>query len=305
MMNPVLQSIEAVIEQTEHVRINYDKAKEFAQNILEEDIKHWMEESPVNFSRLSSDERLAFLFVFNSISFSYWGNPKWTVEDQERGTWSMLTSLQRALEEEKSILNPDYLANLKQEDLERILRGNVKIPMLEERLQILRELGKVVSNCYNGNFANVIVDGEGDVLKLLEVLVNRFPSFNDSSTYHGEKVYFHKRAQLLISDISYAFGNLTATEQLTACADYILPMGLRYFRVLEYSPEFTEKIDNKVTLNENSEEVNENRMATILAVEKIAKERGITSMQANDYIWNLAPIIPETEQYMLVRTTKF
>ncbi|GAI94576.1 unnamed protein product, partial [marine sediment metagenome] len=59
----------------------------------------------------------------------------------------------------------DYLANIKQEDLEEILRGNVQIPLLKERLEILKELGNIVNQKYKGSFDNVI-NKEVDAIKL-------------------------------------------------------------------------------------------------------------------------------------------
>ncbi|GAI94571.1 unnamed protein product [marine sediment metagenome] len=112
-MNPVTESIDYVVEKSKHVRINRDKIREFTNSFNPNILKHWLDESLFNFSELNDKKKLNFLFVFNSISFSYWGDPKWSVEykekKHERGTWSMFAALERALQEGKPILNPDYI----------------------------------------------------------------------------------------------------------------------------------------------------------------------------------------------------
>ena len=83
MENSVLKSIEPVIERSRYVRVNKDKIRDFAESFSPAELRHWLQDSPFDISSLSNEEKLAFLFVFNSISFSYWnkhGEEKWTVE---------------------------------------------------------------------------------------------------------------------------------------------------------------------------------------------------------------------------------
>ena len=77
----------------------------------------------------------------------------------------------------------------------------------------------------------------GDAVKLLDIIISAFPSFDDVSTFNGKKIYFYKRAQLLVSDIYQLFGgegygNLINIDQLTACADYKLPQSLRTLGII-------------------------------------------------------------------------
>ncbi len=305
-MNPVTQSIDSLLVAPKHVRINLKKVQSLAQEISTKAPKHWSQDCPVDLSHLSKNDAIAFKFVFNAISFSYWGEPKWhSPANFERGTWNLIYSLHQANKEGTPILDSQFLSGLKTETLRHILRGNTEIPLFEERLRILQEIGEITSNQYNGDFSNVIEDGNYEALQILGILTKRFPSFNDSSIYEGKKIYFNKRAQLLVSDLAHEDERVTGVEELTACADYILPMVLAYKKAIELSPEVMDKISEKIILDEDSEEVNKIRMSTIKCVEEIATQSGLTQMQVNDYLWTAAPNVPIEVEYMRVRTTRF
>ena len=220
----------------------------------------------------------------------------------------MVASLVRGLEAGKPLLNPDYLKQMKRSELEQLLRGNTEIPLLDERLQILNELGNVVMNLYDGDFNNLFKSN--DALSLLEEITSNFNSFNDYSFYKGKKVLFHKRAQLLISDINNSIKPLRNADKLTVCTDYKLPQYFRYKNVLEYSPELLSKINNGFVIERGSDEENERRtmtawigyeMTRILAL----RFPEVTPMQVNNYIWIKSQDISPNFPYELVRTTAY
>ncbi len=308
-----LESLEFVVRNSRHVQINEEQVRGLAKNFAGLNSGHWIESSSLARSSLNYQQKTAFLFVFNAVSFSYWGNPKWTIEYENqtynRGTWSLIAAIQRAMKENIPILDSSYLVDLSVEELGHILKGNVEIPLLEERTAILREVGLIVTKKYNGNFLQVISNpNSNSVGDLVDKIVGEFPSFNDSSSYNGEKVYFHKRAQLLVSDLNHSLGLGLDIHKLTACADYIIPMVLRYLGILEYDSALASKVDHQIEIQKDGEEENEIRAGTIVAIEQIKKELSkpnLTSMQLNDYFWLAGDTIPETEFYHLTRTTAY
>lgn len=321
-LNPVLESIEPVIAQAQDVAIDKERLEAFVESIHIQNMQHWMSATPIDMSSLNEDEHLNLLLVFNAISFSYWeepSKPKWAISEgtqpYDRGTWNMIAAIVRAHNQGTTILNPEYLAYLSENNLEEILRGNTQIPLLRERHTILQEIGKVVIKSYGNSFRNVVDSAQGDALVLLEKLVTDFPSFDDASVYGKSRVYFHKRAQLLVSDICTVTQRQDTQQwknqdRLTACADYKLPMVLRYHGVLRYSPTLAEKIDHGIHIPHQSKEEVEIRAATIAAVE-IIKERlqtkvpHVTSMMINDYLWLMASEIPAVCQHHRTRTTTY
>jgi hypothetical protein len=115
-----------------------------------------------------------------------------------------------------------------------------------------------------------------------------FSYFNDISIISGKKVYFYKRAQLLLSDIYEHHTFLIDSDKLTACADYKLPQVFRYLGIFEYSFNLERKINKKVPLKKNSLEEIEIRANTIEVVRELSEFTGINQRKINDYLWLMA-----------------
>lgn len=319
MDSKVLETTKFVLDNSKCVKIRKEAIREFCKHFSESHINHWLNESPFDFGKLNENEKLHFLLMFNAISFSYWGDPKWAIEyNGERfdGSWGMIAAIGRAVENKKLILSPNYWSRISTKEFYAILKGNTEIPLIEERFKILREVGAVLVKEFEGNFENLVRKSKFDALELLDLIVKYFPSFNDFSIYKGKTIYFYKRAQLLVADIYQMFngggyGKLKNWDKITACADYKLPMVLRKLKILEYSKELENKIDNKVEILKDSEEEIEIRANTIWAVELIKKELKknipkIDSIHINDHLWLLGQIKSEKDKpYHRTRTISY
>lgn len=319
-MNPVLESTKFVVENSNYVKINKDKINDFAKTFTREHTKHWWKDAPVDLSGLSDKEKLHFLLVFDSLSFSYWGDPTWTIEypgkKSNSASFCLIYCIKRALDEGKPILDPKYLAKLNRVELANILRANVEIPLLDERLKTINQVGSVLTKKYNADFSNMINEAGKDASKMVKLIVENFPSFDDTSVYKGKTIFFYKRAQLLASDINLVFdkkgyGEFKNTNEITAFADYKLPQVLRKLGIFSYTQELAEKIDHKILIPKGSEEEVEIRANTIWAVELI-KEKvrekipDIDSVRVNDHLWLSSGKIPTTEKpYHRARTTAY
>ena len=318
-MNKILESCHFVSKISQHVKINENKIIEFSNSFLQKNVTHWFAESPFDLTKLKTEELLNFLLVFNSINFSYWGNPKWqiTYKDKEikGGSYCMITVLGKALENNFPILDAKYLSEINENDFAKILEGNVEIPMFQERLQIIKEVGKSLLENFSGKFSNLIKESEKNTQKILNLIQTYFPSFRDESTYSSKKIYFYKRAQVLINDISQSckekFCQFKDTNELTACADYKVPFVLRRLGILEYDEYLSHKIDDKIQLEKDSIEEIEIRANMIFATELIKQKvqekfPQINSIQINDALWLLGRTdLPDDKPYHLTRTTSY
>src|SRR3989338_1804752 len=285
----ILKCIGPVRTQSTHVHINDDNIRVFVHSFDKNKISSWLHISPFDLTQLSQAEKIGFVFALNSMSFSYWGIPKWTITYHEKeydGAQAMMACLGRA-REQGIRFTPNYFATIRREDLEEILRGKGEIPLLDERLKDLQEVGKVTLQKYKGDFRYLIDQAQGDAVQLVDLLVNNFPSLRDSSNYRGQRVWFSKRAQLLTSDINYVVENL------------------------KYSDELQQKIRAGIQLPAGCEEEVEIRAHTIWAVELIKEQLKqtpphLTSMQINDYLWLEGQVkLPTDELYHLTRTTAY
>lgn len=318
-MNQILESCEFVVKNSKHVKINLKEIEDFCNYFNHEHINHWLNESPFDIKALNPRDRLHFLLVFKSISFSYWGDPKWKIQYHSKeidGAYGMIGALGRAIENKFPILDAKYLSTISITDLNKILEGNVQIPLLEKRLKILHEVGTILLKKFDGDFTNLVKLAKSDSKKLLELIVENFPSFEDVSRYKGKKIYFYKRAQLLISDIHQAFsghdfGKMKNISELTACADYKLPLVLRRLGIFEYSETLAQKINNQIILEKDSEEEVELRANTIWAVELIKQKvknkiAHANSIHINDHLWILGQKkLKNDKPYHLTRTTAY
>src|SRR3989338_4649130 len=260
-MNSILQSIVPVIQQAEYVGIN-DK-------ILEEicacfETLNCVSQRPYRPSPLSQEEKLQFHLVSNAINFCFWSIPpaqKWEIEYQDKiigGAYGMKAALHRAREEGYPILDASYLETLREQDFAHIVRVKGNLPLFHERISFLQQLGSILKKRYDGKAVNVVDAGEGDTLKLLDEVTSQFPCYDDHAVYKGSKVFFHKRAQLVVDEshetLEPVGRGLFRIEELTALADYKVPQVLRNIGILEYQPELAERVDSYQIISANSPE---------------------------------------------------
>jgi hypothetical protein len=209
----------------------------------------------------------------------------------------MIAAIMRAHEEGEPILDSRFRSEISHDDFANILRGNVVIPLLSERWEITKEVADALLHKSNGRFTDLIHLANNDAFMLLKSLVDMCPSFDDSSLYKGKRIYFHKRAQLLIEDASQFLktrneNDLTNVDLLTGCGDYKLPQVLERIGILSYEQTLSEKIIRKTILPHNGEEEIEIRANTVWAIELIREElakrgRHILSRAISNYVWLL------------------
>jgi hypothetical protein len=311
----ILDTIAPVIPYLRHVAIDEAQVSEVCAHVIPDTLclPAWDEDV---FISHPPEARAAQLLLFNSINFSYWGEPKWTIDFCGRpldGAWAMLGSIARAVDEGSPLFDGATLASISASDLRHILRGNVEIPMFQERLDILHEVGRVLVAQFDGSFINLIRAAENDVVALVRLLVTRFPSFDDVATLAGHIVAFYKRAQLSAAMLYEAFdgagpGDLRRVEELTVFADYKLPQVLRRLSILRYAPHLADQVDRREPLKAGSREDVEIRVATVWAGELMRRALvprflQVTALHVDYWLWNEGQVQgPDVRPYHRTRT---
>lgn len=297
--NPVKQTAEVVSATSAFVTINKNRISHFCGTLDPDDLQQpWLTAAPVDLSTLESNARLNFVLLISSLSFRYWGKPKWTVEYQGRnfdGAWGLVVALWKALEGGSLKLDPKSWSDFDERRARKILTGNVLIPRFDTRLKILRQLGHVLGQEYKGSFRYLLESVQSDAVRLVLFLANELPSFADVSRLNGRTIFFYKRAQLLVADIVRTCSEIVPDDvhdisHLSACADYKLPWLLRKLQILAYTKALSERIDRGMEIPPNSREEIEIRANTVWAVELITrtlrtKVPKVTAIQVNDYLW--------------------
>ena len=112
------------------------------------------------------------------------------------------------------------------DQFKEILKGNVDIPLLEERYRIIIRIARIVNEKMNSSFYDYIRGMTNDK-EIFEIILNNFSSFEDTRTYQDRTIYFYKLDQLLTSDILHVIKNKEHIEvdysNLLGCADYKIP----------------------------------------------------------------------------------
>lgn len=281
-MQEILETVQPVVEAAKYVRINPEAVKAFADSIKHSDLDGSEFGDDTTLSDATEEQRVAFVFAYDAVNFCYWGDPKWAVSvggKELGGSASMMEALKRAVAEGYDVLDSKYLADISEADLRHILRANVEVPLLSERLRLLRDLGKGVVGNFGGSFSEVLKRANYNAADLVRLIVKSFPEvFDDHANYNGNRVNFYKRAQLVSAHICELEGlgllshAMTGFNELTAFADYKVPQLMRRFGILEYSDELAQKVDSQMLIEPGSDEEIEIRAATVWANELATRE---------------------------------
>lgn len=310
MLNKVLDSCYYVYNNSKFVSINKEKIKDLINDSIFHNKEHWLEFNPFGLLDLNIEDLVNFLIIFGSIDFSFLGNPKWTIKGPNTdldGAMALIYAL-LMLREKKGHLN---FLEISINEFKDSFKGNVDIPLLEERYKIVYDISKAINEKMNGNFYNFIRNVNNDE-ELFNIIINNFPSFKDSSIYKEQEIYFYKLAQLVTSDILAMKRikeniNVDITH-LVGCADYKIPQILRSLGILEYSEELSNLVDNKMIIEKNSVYEIEIRALMIVSIDLIYKElKGrVDKIVINDVLWSLGQ--DKSRKYLpyhLTRTTAY
>ncbi len=292
-MKRVLESVRWVVEHAEHVTLDEEALRASARELAQQPLSFvW---DGLHF-RDGTARTVQYLFVLDSLNFCFWPEPRWRYRGLD-GYIALATALKDAVMQGDQILDATFLAQIDRTQLREILDGENEIPLLDERVKILREAGMVLQEQYDGQAARLVERAGRSVVRLVELLAQDFSSFRDEAVYRERTVYFYKRAQIFCADLYGAFGGqrwgeFSDIDQLTACADYKVPQVLRHLGILRYSPELAERIDRREELLTGSPEEIEIRAHTIWAVELLKRElerlgRPQCSFEIDWLLWNL------------------
>jgi len=273
--NKVLETTGRIIADPQYVTIDSERLDEVAQRFAQEDliIPSW--DAPV-FPEKSDEKTIDFFMLGNSINFAFTHfdtGEKYTTEFMGipwKGAFGMWAALKKAVQDGVPLLDGEYLAQISEEDMGSVFG---EIPMFDERVEIFREVGQVLTEKYSGHFHNLVAAANGRVFGgqgLVDRLTGEFPSFDDSVMFEGDVVRFDKRAQLAAGMIYGRFpGCFSDVDKLTVFADYGLPKVLRELGVLRYEDSLAAKVDGQKLIEAGSREELEIRASTIHAAKML------------------------------------
>ena len=306
--SPVLESIRPVIENSRDVFTHNEKIVDVAGWMAYEDLAMPVYPVPSGVKTTDPNDVADLILVANSIDTAFTDfktHVKFQVDyegQHSSDSDAMFACLNRAMNDGIPMLDGKFLAKVSRPELEKIFSGNIEMPMLDEKLEVLHQVGSVLAEKYDGRFHRFIKScppllydsGNG----LVERMAKEFPRFNDVSPYDGHEIKFYKLAQL---GLWFAYATypkdgpvqLHDLVKMTTFPDYIVPVALRLLGINSYSPELEHAIDSHQLIPRNSAQEVEIRAhsvyATALLREEINKIRPpdlqVIIPQVNERLW--------------------
>lgn len=154
---------------------------------------------------------IEWIFLIDTLNFCFWtpsNKAKWCVEG-ETGYFALCAAINRAQKNGIDITNAQCYSKITVEELSEILRGDdssAQVPLVEERVKCLHEVGNVLLEKYHGKFENVLLEADHSASRLLRIVADEFPCYRDEAVWGKVGVSLYKRAQILIGDlVSFKF----------------------------------------------------------------------------------------------------
>jgi len=285
--SPVLDSIHPVIEHSRDVQTRVDKIAEVASWMAYEELPIPDYALPFGIGAGDVHETIDFILTTSCIDTAFTDFTSHIKFQAEYGgrTWSdsdaLFACMKRALDQGVPILDGSFLAKVTRAEMETLFAGNIELPMLDEKTQILHQVGAVLARNYNGRFRNFVAScspklydgGNG----LVDRLVSEFPRFRDVSLYDGHAIKFYKLPQLTVW---FLYTSLRKTgkfqlddlEKMSSFADYIVPVSLRLLGITSYSAELEAAINSHKMIPRDSSREVEIRAHCIYASALLAEE---------------------------------
>ena len=273
----VLSSVSKVIPKLSCMELNIEKLHEVAINLSKEDFGINYEGNP----NIVPEEYIRKTMLINTLNFvftDFLTSVKYKIENLS-DTDAMVYQIDKALLEGAPLTQGHYMRDMNLKEFKRIFTGNIEMPMADEKVEILNNVGDTLVTKYSGDWINFIDDGPKKLydngVGLVERLVRDFKRFDDHSIFENEKVYFLKLAQLAFwgihRELSKRHFYIEDMENMTAFADYIIPVALESFGIVKYSSELKEKINSGILIDRGSIEEIEIRSTSIYVTAKLTE----------------------------------
>ena len=196
-------------------------------------------------------------------------------------TDAMVYQIDQALEAGIDFYDGHYMRDITETTFKSIFRANIEMPMSKQKTDVLNQVGQILVEEYKGDWFNFVKSGPKKLYQngegLIERLVSQFERFRDISIYSGEEVHFLKLAQLAFWGIHRELAKhgdfyIEDMENMTAFADYIVPVALEKMKIITYSEKLKNKIEQGVLIESDSIEEIEIRAATLFVTAQLTEE---------------------------------
>ncbi|KAF3440836.1 hypothetical protein FNV43_RR19122 [Rhamnella rubrinervis] len=244
---------------------------------------------------------IQYLLVLEALNFCFW-------PDKDLSYDHLASGLKAALLNDKSAFDVDRLQKYTGPQLRELLNWPRPLPLEDERIRLLHEVGFELERSFNGKASNIVEACGKSAIKLVSLATCHFPGFRDHSVYKGHQVFLYKRAQIFAADLWGAFqgqgyGEFNDIGSITIMADYIVPAVLQQLGVLKYTSNLAKLIEANSEIVSGSEEEVELRACSIYAVEKmkelisIKSGKQVLSVELDLWLWSFGIQFPSLQHH--------
>jgi len=279
----VLHSIKPVIENLENLSIDLaqltNEAKKLSTYNYEIKFSNNLKQKPEDVIRKTMlINTLNFAFTDFESQIKYTLNAGGNIYSD---TDAMVYQIDQAVENGIDFYDGYFLRDVTEKTFKSIFTANIDMPMATEKTNVLNKVGEILVEEFKGDWLNFIKSGPKKLYQngegLIERLIFQFERFRDTSTYLGEEVYFLKLAQLAFWGIHRELANygdfyIEDMENMTAFADYIVPVALEKMNIVTYSDKLKSKIEEGVLIEPDSIEEIEIRAVTLFVTAQMTEE---------------------------------
>ena len=279
----VLVSTEPVIKNLQHLSIDNDTLISEAKRLstYNYEIKYPSKSSQ------NAEDSIRKTMLINTLNFAFTdfeSQKKYALNVEGQilsDTDAMVFQIDEAIENNINLYDGYFLRDISEETFKSIFSTNIEIPMAEEKTAVLNEVGETLVKEYKGDWINFVNDGPKRLYEkgegLIERLTSQFGRFRDTSIYFENEVHFLKLAQLAFWGIHRELSKngtfyIEDMENMTAFADYIVPVALEKMNIVTYSNELKNKIEQGLLIERDSIEEIEIRATTIYVTAKLTEE---------------------------------
>ncbi|KAF8404902.1 hypothetical protein HHK36_009797 [Tetracentron sinense] len=242
-----------------------------------------------------------YLFVLDALNFCFW-------PDKDLSYDHLASGLKAAVQNDTSVFDADRLQKCTGPQLRELLKWPRPLPLEDERIRLLHEVGFELERSFGGKAANIVESCGKSAANLVALIARHFPGFRDHSIYKGHQVFLYKRAQIFAADLWGAFkgqgyGEFSDIGSVTIFADYIVPAVLRQLGVLKYSSTLASIIEANSEIGSGSEEEVELRACSVYAVEKmrelikIKSGKQVLSVELDLWLWSFGIQSPSLQHH--------
>lgn len=296
----VLESTHQILKDARHVTIDDSAIRAWAKDCT---VSEFSSSDRVLLAELRGDRDAVanLVLLISALNFCFWSSKPIEIQwrgKRYRGFTAMLVSIILAAKHDPRWADPSYWVSMPEDELRQVLSGGGDLLMLDERIEVVRDTGRVLIDRFDGRFAAAVESVNERAWPLAVLLMTNFDGFRDVSRVGNTPVYFLKRAQICALDLDCAFRakdwpGLAGMGELTAFADYRLPQALRHLGFMILSESLTAKIEARVEIPRDSVEEVELRAASIQAVDRMTAAlrqagRRVEPWQVDCWLWEIS-----------------